>query len=51
MPSISFIFHVPEEKFFGKIIGGNYVFCCSSGISFNPTSQLKVLCYLQSEKI
>ena len=27
-------------KVFPKIIGGNYVFCCSSCISFNPTSQL-----------
>ena len=29
-------------KFFAKIMGGNYVFCCSSHISFNPTSHLNL---------
>ena len=28
-------------KLFAKIMGGNYVFYCSSRISFNPTSHLK----------
>ena len=27
-------------------MGGNYVFCCSSRISFNPTSHLKDKNYL-----
>ena len=30
-----------DFDFFAKIIGGNYVFGCSSHISFNPTSHLK----------
>ena len=30
-----------DFNFFVKIMGGNYVFCCSSHISFNPTSHLK----------
>ena len=34
-------------KFFAKIMGGNYVFCCSSHISFNPTSHLKQTCNFQ----
>ena len=29
-------------NFFAKIMGGNYVFCCSVHISFNPTSQIKL---------
>ena len=28
-------------KFFVKIMGRNYVFCCSNLISFNPTSHFK----------
>ena len=42
------VFHLPFTflkstgfKFFAKIIGENYVFCCSSHISFNPSSHLK----------
>ena len=51
--SISFTIHVPEEYcfvffffFFAKILGGNYVFCCSSHNSFIPTSQYE---YRQSK--
>ena len=29
-------------KFFAKIMKGSYVFCCSSCISFNPTSHLNL---------
>ena len=43
-------FHVPFMtlqgigfKFFANIIRGSYVFCCSSCISFNPTSHFKLL--------
>ena len=36
-----------DFKFSAKIIGGNYVFCCSSHISFNPTSHLNVYCSLK----
>ena len=30
-------------KCFAKIMGGNYVFCCSNCISFNPTSNSNYL--------
>ena len=33
-------------KFFAKTMGGNYVFCCSSQISFNPTSHFKKLDFI-----
>ena len=39
------------SKFSAKIIGGNYVFCCSSHISFNPTSHLNVYCSLEERSL
>ena len=41
------VFHLPIMflstgfNIFAKIMGGNYVYCCSSHISFNPLSHLK----------
>ena len=32
-------------NFFAKTMRGNYVFCCSSYISFNPTSHLNYMRY------
>ena len=37
--SISYTFYDPEKK----IMGGNYVFCCSSRISFNRASHIELL--------
>ena len=28
-------------KFFANVMGGNYIFCCSSHISFKPSNHLK----------
>ena len=43
--SISFTCYDPEEHwfyFFAEIMRRNYDFCCSSSISINPTSHLKL---------
>ena len=45
IPRISFAFYDPAEYsvlFFGKIMTRSYVFCCSSFISFKPTSQFNI---------
>ena len=38
-------------NFFAKIIGGNYFFCCSSHIIFNPTSHLNMTENIESISI